>query len=132
MNKTILLITAAAGLALAAPAFAEEVTTESKATTKVDRDSDGSYTEKRTTTQSRKDSEGTNVSAKTTVEVEADEDGNVEKTVKTEQVRDPKGLFNKEKTVVTDKVKAKDGEVETTHKKKVNGKTVEETTDKSH
>ena len=47
--------------------------------------------------------------------------------MKTTTTDDPKGLFNKTKTTTEDTVKSDaDGKMKTSHKKKVNGKTVEE------
>lgn len=125
MNKTLLLASAAA-VALSAPAFAADKETY-KSTTKVEHDSKGNYDAKSATTKT--DAAGTTTSKEKTVEVDVDAKGNTDTTVKTEESTDPKGLMNKTKVKTTDTEKAKvDGTVDTTHKKTVNGKTVEEET----
>jgi hypothetical protein len=78
-------------------------------TSKIDSEPSGDY--KKTTKKKYKDAEGTDISQKTTVDVDADSDGTVKETVRNEKIVDPKGLFNRSKTVSTTK--------------KVNGKVVE-------
>jgi hypothetical protein len=125
-NTTILLATVAI-LALNAPAFsADKETYESK--TKVEKDAKGNYEEKSQTEKT--DAAGTTTSAEKKVDVKVDGSGNVSKTVKTEASTDPKGLMNKETVKTTDTAKTKtDGTVATTHKKVVDGKTVENTSE---
>lgn len=124
MHKTLSLLALTSAVLLAAPAFAEEKTTyESK--TKISQDSD-TYKKKEEVTS--KGPEGkTSVTAKTTVDVDAD--GDVEETMTTKAVDDPKGLGNKTKTETKDVVKhdKKTGMTTTEHKKEVDGKTVEHT-----
>ncbi len=126
MNKTLALL-AAAGITFAVPAFAaDSVSTEAQSKTKIEKDSDGNYTKTQKMSQESTDTAGTTTSAETNVKVDIDADGESARTVKSKVVEDPKGLFNKTKTLTTDTVKDKNGVVETDHKKTVNGKTVEE------
>lgn len=126
MNKLHVLLASAAALTLAAPAFAADKETY-KSETKVEKDTDGDYKAKTETTKT--DAAGTTTSVEKKVDIDVDKHGNVDKTVKTEETVDPKGLMNKTTTKTTDTEKTKaDGTTETSHKKKVNGKTVEDTT----
>jgi len=54
---------------------------------------------------SRTNSNGTDVSRDSTAQVGYDSNGNKEAVVKTKTTTDPKGLFNKETTTQTQKVK---------------------------
>jgi uncharacterized membrane protein len=124
MNKTALLLASAASLALTAPAFAADKETF-KSETKIEKDSKGNYEAKTETTKT--DAAGTTTSMEKKVDIDVDSKGNVDKTVKTEEVVDPKGLMNKTKVKTTDTATTNaDGTVDSTHKKVVNGKTVEE------
>ena len=123
MNKTALLISAAA-VAFAAPALAADKETY-KSETKVEQDSKGNYEASSSTKQTN--AAGTTTSAEKKVEVDVDSDGETETKVKTTEVTDPKGLMNKSKTVTIDTETANaDGTVDSSHKVKVNGKTVEQ------
>jgi hypothetical protein len=122
MKPYALLLSTVATLSLSGTAFAADKTTyESK--TSVESDSKGNYNKENKT-------QSTNASGTTTekekVEVDVHSNGDVDNTVKTEKTIDPKGLMNKRttKTVDTQDVKH-DGSTENTHKKVVNGKTVE-------
>lgn len=123
MRISVLLVTASA-LAFSSAAYAADEKYESKV--KVEKKDDGSY--KETSKTSHTDTAGTTTSSERKVDVDVDSDGSTDKTVKTETTTDPKGLMNKEteKTKDTEKSKA-DGTVSTSHKKTVNGKTVEDT-----
>jgi len=124
MNKTTILLASVAAFALGAPAFAadESIKTE----TKIEKDSKGNYDEKDKTVT--KDASGKTTDKKT-VDVDVDAKGNTDKTVTTKHVVST-GLFNKDDKVTTkDTEKTKDGQVTTTHEKKVDGTTVESTTD---
>ncbi len=123
--KTISMLALVATVALSVPAFAATESAESKTT--VERDSKGNYKEE-TKSQNTNAAGTTNASEnKTTVDVKSD--GSVDKTVKTEESRDPKGLMNKTSTKTTDsKETTKNGAQTLTHKKVVNGKTVEDST----
>ena len=122
MNKTILLLTSAAALALAAPAFSADKETY-KSETKVEKDEKGNYEAK--TKTSATDTAGTTTKMEKEVDVEVNADGTTDTTVKTEEVTDPKGLMNKTKVVTKDSAKTNvDGTVDTSHKKTVDGKTV--------
>lgn len=95
---------------------------------KIEKKEDGSY--KETTKTSHTDTAGTTTSAERKVDVDVNSDGTTDKTVKTEVSTDPKGLMNKETEKTKDMEKTKsDGTVESSHKKTVNGKTVEDTKD---
>lgn len=128
MNKTLALIAAAAGVAFAAPSFAEE-SASVKTETKVEKNDDGSVEKKATMTEKHKDAAGTKTTAETTIKEETDKHGNHKKTVKTAKTHDPKGLLNKTKTKTEETVATKDGV--TKHTKKVDGKVVEDTTEAS-
>lgn len=122
MKKSILLASVAA-IALTAPAFAADKETY-KSETKVEKDSKGNYDAKSET--SKTDTAGTTTSVEKKVDVDVDGAGNVEKTVKTEETTDPKGLMNKTKVKTKDTTTThSDGTVDSSHKKTVNGKTVE-------
>lgn len=127
MKNTLIILSAAAGIALTGPAFAVGTTAlESQSKTMVEQDANGSYHKKRTASAESTDANGTRNSTETKVKVDTDADGNGEKTVTTETVTDPKGLMNKTKTVTSDTVKNKDGKSKVKHKKEINGTTVEE------
>lgn len=127
MNKTSAVIATVAALAFGAHAFAAEAETTTK--TSIEADSKGNVDKKSKTVST--DSAGTKTVSEKKVEVDVKSDGAVEKTAKTETSTDPKGMMNKSKTVTKDSEKtAADGSVETSHKKTVDGKTVEATTEK--
>lgn len=124
MNKMVVLLASAASVAFVAPVFAADKETF-KSETKIEKDSKGNYNSKSST--STTDAAGTTSSMEKKVSVDVDSDGSREKTVKTEETTDPKGLMNKTTTKIKDTEKTdKNGNVETSHKKTVNGKTVEE------
>jgi hypothetical protein len=129
MKKIFIL--AASSVAFAGSAHAAEtVSATTQAKTTVERDASGNYEKKQKVTAKSTDEAGTTTKSETKVDVEIDADGSGEKTVKHESVTDPKGLMNKTKTVTTDTIKQKDdGTVSTKHKKTVDGKIVEETTE---
>ena len=126
MRYLSLMLVTASAMAFSVSAYAADEKFESKV--KIEKKDDGSY--KETSKTSNTDAAGTTMSAERKVDVDVDSDGTMDKTVKTQVVTDPKGLMNKEteKTKDTEKLKA-DGTVETTHKKTVNGKKVEDTKD---
>jgi hypothetical protein len=117
-------LAAVSGLALAIPAYAADSSTV-QATDKVEKGADGSYYEKGSASSSGTDANGTYTSEDKKVKTDIDANGNGKKSVKTTNVNDPKGLFNKTKTVTTDTEKFKNGKTETDHEKTVNGTTVE-------
>ena len=127
MNTRTMLLTSVAALMLSAPAFsADKQSYEAK--TKIEKDSDGNYSEK--TKAEKTDVEGTTTSSEKNVSVDVDSNGAVDKTIKTETTTDPKGLMNKQTTKTKDTTKVNaDGSVDAAHKKVVNGKTVESTTE---
>ena len=128
MKHTSILLASVAILALNAPAFAAEKETY-KSETKMEKDAKGNYSQKDSATKT--DAAGTTTNAEKNVSVDVDSKGNTEKTVKIEESTDPKGLMNKTDVKTKDTVKTKaDGSVETTHIKKVDGKTVEDTKSK--
>lgn len=133
MKKVIITFAAVAGMAFNAAAFAEDemVSSQSQTKTATEQDANGNYHTKRTVSAESTDAVGTTTSTQTNVKVDANTNGNDEKTVTTETTVDPKGLMNKKKTVVTDSIKHKDGKREVSHQKKVNGTTVEESTEET-
>lgn len=127
MNKTSMLLVTVAAFALSAPAFAAD-TTSYESNTKIEKDADGDYSAKSKTENT--DSAGTTSTSEKKVDVDVDSKGNVDKTVKSEETTDPKGLMNKKTVKTKDTAKTKaDGTVETKHKKTVNGHTTESTTE---
>jgi hypothetical protein len=125
MKKTFALLATAAIIGLTAPAFAADDKTTTETSTKVTQDASGNY-EKKATEETKSPTETTKNEEKTKTKV--DSAGNADTTTTSEQVTDPNGLFNKTKTTTKDEVKHKDGKTTHKHKKKVNGKTVENTT----
>jgi hypothetical protein len=122
--KTSILLASVAAIALTSPAFAADKETY-KSETKVEKDSKGNYDAKSET--SKTDAAGTTTSLEKKVDVDVDAAGNVDKTVKTEEVTDPKGLMNKTKVKTKDTTTThSNGTVDSSHKKTVNGKTVED------
>ncbi len=120
MKNYLSLLAASATIALVANAYAADSSYKSES--KVDRHDDGSY-ESNVKAES-KDSKGKH-KTETNVEVDVDDDA-TEKTVKKEVVDDPKGLFNKQKTTVKEKVKNTKDKTIHERKKVVNGDTVED------
>ena len=124
MTKTHLLLVSVAAVVFAAPGYAADKETY-KSETKIEKDSKGNYESKANV--SKTDMEGTTTKAEKKVDINVDSDGETKKTVTTEESTDPKGLMNKTTTKTKDTEKThSDGTAETTHKKTVNGKTVEE------
>ncbi len=124
MTKTFALLASVAALAFTAPAFAADDSAEAKV--KVEHDKDGGYT--KSSEAEKTDMNGTTTSAESKTKLAVDSDGDTKKTVRTERVTDPKGLFNKQKTVTKDTMKTKGGKTSVEHTKEVNGDTVENTT----
>jgi len=107
MKKNLIILASVAAFALSAPVFA----------------ADSSYDTKTEST----DTAGTTSTSEKHVTSEADSKGNTSKTVKTEKTVDPKGLMNKTSVKTKDTAKSNvDGTTKTTHKKVVNGTTVED------
>ncbi len=127
MKNTKILLATVIALSLSAPAFAaDKESYESK--TKVEKDTNGNY--KETTKTEKTDLSGTTNAVEKDVKVKVKSDGETDKTVTTKETIDPKGLMNKETIKTTDMVKAKaDGTVDSSHKKVVDGKTVENTSE---
>ena len=125
MTKSVLLLAAVVSLTITAPAFAADDTESTKASTKVEGDSNGNYTKK--TNYEHTDAAGTTSTDNTKVKVKTNSKGDVTKTYETDSSNDPKGLMNKttDKSTTTVKENA-DGTSSYKHKEKVNGKTVEE------
>ena len=124
MNKSLSLIALAAALAFAAPAIAADKTT-AEVKVKTEQNADGSY--KQEVSKESKDAAGTKMTSENKTDVDVKSDGDVEKKNTTVETKDPKGLFNKEKTKTETKVEHKDGKTVEKHTKTVNGKTVEDT-----
>jgi len=124
MNKTYILLASVAAFTLSAPAFAADESMKTE--TKIEKDSKGNYDEKDKTVT--KDASGKTVDEKK-VDVDVDAKGNTDKTVKTKHVHSKGLLHKKDKVTTMDTEKTKDGQMTTTHEKKVDGKTVESTTE---
>ncbi len=124
MRKLPLLLVTASAMAFSTVAYAADEKYESKVS--VDKKDNGDY--KATTKTSHTDTAGTKTTSDSKVKIDVDKDGTIDKTTKTEETTDPKGLMNKTKTKIKDEEKTHtDGTVETSHKKTVDGKTVEDT-----
>ena len=124
MNKLYILLASAAAFTLSAPAFAADESVKSE--TKIEKDSKGNLDEKNVTVT--KDASGKTTDKKTVV-VDVDSKGNTEKTTETKNVHSTGILSKDDKVTTKDTEKTKDGQLTTTHEKKVDGKTVESTTD---
>lgn len=114
----------AAAFMLAAPAFAADVSATTK--TEYKAGDNGSYESKKT--MEKEDSNGTEVKDQSAVSVDKDADGTYKKTVEHKTTTDPKGLMNKTTEKVKDTVTKDKDKDEYTHKKEVNGDTVEDET----
>ena len=125
--KTMFLFPALLALGATPAAANENVKAESQSKTTVEKDADGHYSRKQTSSSESTDAQGTTTQSEINVKVDTDADGNAQRKVTTESSTDPKGLMNKTKSKTIDNVKYRNGKVEKTHKKVVNGKTVEET-----
>ncbi len=127
MKTHILLLASVAVFTLGGAAMAAEKTSyESK--TNVERDSKGNYNEESKTQKTN--AAGTTTTTKEKVEVDVHTDGDVDNTVKSEKTVDPRGLMNKRSTKTTDTQDVKhDGSSKNTHKKVIDGKTVESVTE---
>lgn len=121
MKNILTTVLATTAMAVAAPAFAADQTY--KAETKIERNDDGSY--KKDVSAERKDATG-KVAAEVKTELDVDADGNSTKKVSTKDVRDPKGLLNKETVKTQQTTKVIDGKVSVESEKTVNGDTVEQ------
>ena len=112
----------AAALMLTAPVFAADVSASTKSEYK--QDDNGGYESKKTT--EKEDASGTVTKDQAAVKVEKDDDGSYKKTVEHKTTTDPEGLMNKTTTKTTDTVTKDQDKNEYTHKKVVNGDTVED------
>jgi hypothetical protein len=123
MKTHILLLASVAAFTLGGAAMAAEKTSyESK--TNVARDSKGNYNEESKTEKTN--AAGTTTTTKEKVEVDVHANGDVDNMVKSEKTTDPRGLMNKRSTKITDTQDVKHtGATKNTHKKVVDGKTVE-------
>lgn len=125
MRKTIFAFAALAAFMIVTPSFA--ASTDNSTETSFDAKDNGGYVAKEKAEST--DANGTTVKHNTTKKVDVDNKGNKETTVDIKSSNDPKGLFNKTSTEVKNKAVEKDGKTEYSHKKIVNGKTVEENND---
>jgi hypothetical protein len=91
MKNMLALLSATTVLTLGAGAYAAD-TAEGKA--KVEYKANGGYEAKQSGERTLDD--GTKVKSETNVDVDVDHDGTVDRTVKSEETSDPKGLMNKQ------------------------------------
>jgi len=77
------------------------------------------------------DANGTTRTQDVTKKVDVDSNGSRTTKVDVKDSTDPKGLFNKKTTEIKNKAVQKNGKTEYSHKKSVNGTTVEETDQKT-
>lgn len=127
MKKTMILVTAA--LALALPAYAAidagaNVSATTKAETKMEQKSDGTYQEKRVNEKASIDAAGTETRESLKAKAERDAEGNASKSVETKTTVDPKGLMNEKTTQTKYTEETKDGKKKFHRVKKVDGKTI--------
>ncbi|MFY9288248.1 MAG: hypothetical protein WAO98_07070 [Alphaproteobacteria bacterium] len=127
MRKSLLALAAIAALA-SAPAFAATSPSSETEVKYQAKDNGGFKAEEKSTAV---DAAGTKVENKAEKSVDVDADGSKETKVQVKHSTDPKGLFNKSTTETVNKTMEKDGKVEHSHKKKIDGKTVEENTESS-
>jgi len=126
MTMKTLLLASTAVFALSTGAYAADKE-KYESTTKIEKGTNGDYTEKTKTSKTEIDGT-TNISEKDLV-IKVDSKGNTDKSLNVKTTVDPKGLGNKHIVTSEATEKTKDGEVTVTHKKTVNGKTVEGTKD---
>ncbi len=127
MKTRTLFIASITALTVGSSAFAADRTYESK--TKVESDSKGNYTEE---SKTKKTNAAGSTTLKEKVNVEVHRNGDVDNTAQTESISDPKGLMNKRTTTITNTQDVKhDGSSKSTHKKVVDGRTVESVTETS-
>lgn len=124
MNTKQTLFAIAAALMLSAPAFAADVSATTK--TEYKQGDNGSYESKKTAES--EDRDGTVVKEQNAVSVDKDKDGNYKKTIEHKTTTDPKGLMNKTTTKTKDTITSDEDKNEVTHKKVVDGDTVEDET----
>ena len=123
--KPLLTLTALIAVSAAMPALAEDTSAQSETSIK-SMSNGGMKAEEKTEST---DANGTVSNSKTTKNVDVDSNGDKKTTVDIQDSKDPKGLFNKSTTKVHNEAVEKNGKTEYTHKKTVNGKTVEESDD---
>jgi hypothetical protein len=126
MKMKSILLASTALLALSANAFAADKETY-QSDIRIEKDSAGNYTDEETVTRTGIDK--TTVKSEKKISISVDDKGNIDKSKTIKMVTDPKGLGNEHVVTTTDTETTKDGQVTTTHKKTVNGKNVEGTTD---
>jgi hypothetical protein len=126
MRKTLLAAAALSAILIAGPSFAA-TSTDSTTDTSYDAKDNGGYVakEKSETT----DAAGTTTKHTAKKSVSVDDKGNKSTTVKIKSSTDPKGLMNKTTTETTNTAKETEDGTKYSHKKTVNGKTVEENSD---
>lgn len=123
MKKQLLAAAALSALMLSAPVLADDsVSTKSEST--YSPASNGGYESKDSVEHTNAD--GTTTTRKSDEKVDIDSKGNKETKVNIQSTTDPKGLFNKSSTEIENKAVQKDGKTEYSHKKTVDGTTVEE------
>lgn len=121
--RKLYVLTALTALLAAAPALADEaVNNQSQSTYKANEN--GGYEAKSKVEHTN--TNGTSTTQSLDKKVDVDSKGNTETTAEVKTTTDPKGLFNKKTTKIENKAKQKDGDAEYSHKKSVNGKTVED------
>lgn len=128
MKTHIALLTTVAAFTLStAAAFAADKTSyETK--TSVERDAKGNYNEQ--SKSERTNAAGTTTTNREKVEVDVNASGDVDNTLSRETTVDPRGLLNKRTTKITNTQDVKhDGSSRNTHRKIVNGTTVESDTE---
>ena len=125
MNKFLALLAVTTAVVAATPAIAADVSQETKTSVKISEDGDA---KKEVMTKST-DAVGTTTKAETEIKKDVDSDGSADVTVTKKSSTDPKGLMNKTSTKVVDETKVdSDGKAKHSHKKVVNGDTVEDKT----
>ncbi|HEY1096353.1 MAG TPA: hypothetical protein VGF14_03845 [Alphaproteobacteria bacterium] len=127
MKNIAKLLATTAIIALSSAAYANDATVK----TEFDAKKNGGY--EASSSSSKTSASGTVNAADKKVDVDVDADGATSKTIKTESVKDPKGLWNKQKSTTKTEIDAdKDGNLDrsvTKVKKNADGTNVKSTTD---
>ena len=107
INKTLFILATATSISMAALTVHAQDSVSSKTDVKTERQADGDYTSKMS--EESKDANGVKTSSESKVDVDVDSDGTYKKTIKSQAVKDPKGMLNKSVAESSETVKSDDG-----------------------
>ena len=126
--KRLYIYVALSLISFAPPLLADDLPSQKSDSTYQAKDT-GGYVEKNTTVTTEPN--GTVITDKVTKDVTYDRFGNKSETDDIKKTTDPKGLFNKTTTEIKNKsAEMPDGGKDISHKETVNGKTIEENSEK--